>query len=164
MNRIIGGIFMNRIIERLRVEALGNRYWLSTQHGGADILDAMKHALAPDWTVDKVTDCNGEESVIILPASLDSAISFILYEEEARLVVATVRDDEWAGFSRFASLEAAVTALLAIVRQHTGMSSQAAERPLPDVHEAPAGTNLPAEPPAIGIGHLEGRFFIAPSA
>ncbi len=154
---------MDWIIERIRAEASAHHYWLKTQHGASDVLDILKQVLAPDWTVDRTTDCDGGESIIILPSSLESTVSFILYEEAGSIIVATIIDDEWAGISSFASFRAAVTALM-IMTRYSNRMRDADEPPEQDIREVPAAPEIRIEPEAIAIEHVAGRFFIAPLA
>lgn len=95
-------------------------------HSGQDDVIAMvSGALGPDWTVLRETDCEGDVSIIALPAEETGRTpSFILYEKDGQTHVASVRCDQWGLDLIFDSFSKAVDAFIA-----EALASSVAARP-----------------------------------
>jgi hypothetical protein len=78
-----------------------------------NVLEVLSEALGPTWTVHRETDCNGEISIIVLPAADDAEPVFVLYEKDGLAHVATVCEDAWEGDRGFFSFQDAVAGIIA---------------------------------------------------
>lgn len=82
-----------------------------------DIVTALSQGLGSAWVVEREIDCQGEISIIVLGAGEDDADNslptFIFYERDGLMQVATVTNDEWRAQRSFESAQAAVAMVIA---------------------------------------------------
>jgi hypothetical protein len=91
--------------------------WLLLPATAGEVVSVLSTALGADWAVERETDCEGEVSIIALPAGdVGRLPAFILYEKNGQTRIATVRSDEWERDRGFASFRQAVDALIVEAR------------------------------------------------
>ena len=84
------------------------------QQVSVDIVDELSAALGPKWDVMREIDYAGEASIIVLPAGdIDAMPTLIMYEEDGRTHVATIRGVERETNRAFSSFRHAVSAMIA---------------------------------------------------
>lgn len=92
-----------------------------------DIHAALSEALGAGWLVQRETNPDGEVSILVMAADDETNVlpTFMLYECDGLVQVATVQDDAWQHLSGFASAQAAVVAVVAIIASLPGTPSAA---------------------------------------
>ena len=88
-----------------------------------DIHAALSRVLSPDWIVQRETNPDGEMSILVMAADDETNVlpTFMLYECDGLVQVATVQDDAWQHLSGFASAQAAVAAIIAAIIPLSGI-------------------------------------------
>ncbi|HEY4041363.1 MAG TPA: hypothetical protein VGM32_05900 [Rhodopila sp.] len=81
-----------------------------------DVVAALTASLTPSWSAEREIDPSGETSVVVLSVSDNPAHpTFVLYEEEGLVQVATVVGDCWQSRRTFRTCQRAVAAIVAAV-------------------------------------------------
>ena len=103
---------MSRSINDHLTKSFSFKPWLF-HSGQGDVIALVSGALGSDWTVLRETDCEGDVSIIALPAEeTDRTPCFILYEKGGQAHVASVRRDKWDRDLSFDSFSEAVDAFI----------------------------------------------------
>ncbi|WP_428489561.1 hypothetical protein [Rhodopila sp.] len=80
-----------------------------------DSVSALSNALGSKWVVERWSDCGGDLSLIVFSRlEPDLMPTFVLFEQDGAIRLATVENDEWAIDRSFRSLCGAVDALIAM--------------------------------------------------
>jgi hypothetical protein len=75
----------------------------------------LEAALAPHWVVERVTDPDGDVSLIVLAADDDPALpTFLLHERDRAPHVAVIANDTWQSDRSFWVLSDACDAIIAL--------------------------------------------------
>jgi hypothetical protein len=89
--------------------------WLQDTLSPFDVVAALASALPSCWTVEREADPDGDLSIVVLPDCDEPAQpSFVLYEEDGFVQVATVIADTWHGKRTFPTCRRAVDAIVAM--------------------------------------------------
>ena len=85
------------------------------------ILQSIRAALGPTWSVEQEIDYLGEISIIAMPDDDEAAHpTLILFEKQGQAHVGVVHNDNWDSLIAFATRSAAVAALI-----DSGLKAQA---------------------------------------
>ena len=87
-----------------------------------DIQAALSVALGADWIVQREIDPDAEVSILAMAADdMDDTLpTFMLYERNGLVQVASVQDDAWQSHGGFANAHAAVAAIVAAIARLPG--------------------------------------------
>jgi hypothetical protein len=103
---------MAHAINRDLSKVFAHASWLLPREPARDVVEVLSEGLGPGWTVHRETDCEGDVSVIALPADEEAIPAFILYEKGGVARVATVRGDDWEGDWSSPSFELAIAMII----------------------------------------------------
>lgn len=79
-----------------------------------DVVTVLAASLTCAWGVERMIDPSGEVSIIVLPADDDPGrSSFVLYEKDGLVEVATIAGETWRGSRQFQTCQRAVAAIVA---------------------------------------------------
>ena len=89
--------------------------WLFLPAHSFDIVATLSDALGPAWLVQRETDCEAEMSILAMASGDDDNAlpTFVLYERDGLVHVATVQNEVWRPMHGFISPQEAVTAIVA---------------------------------------------------
>jgi hypothetical protein len=105
---------MVHLIAKLHAEALSDSAWLRDVLSAFDVVTALSDALTPTWTVQREIDHAGDLSIVVLPEPDDTALpSFVLYEGDGLVQVATIVGEDWQNTLSYPSCQRAVAAIAA---------------------------------------------------
>ena len=92
-----------------------------------DIHAALSSALSPDWIVQRETNPDGEMSILVMAADDETNVlpTFMVYECDGLVQLATVQDDAWQSPSGFATPQTAVAAIVAAIASLSNTPSAA---------------------------------------
>lgn len=103
------------LIAKHDTSILAARAWLGDAMSPFDVVAALTSALPSCWTVEREFDPTDDLSIVVLPVRDESAQpTFILYEENGFVAVATVIADSWHGKQTFPTCRRAVEAIVAM--------------------------------------------------
>jgi hypothetical protein len=87
--------------------------WLNAARLSFDVVAALTDGLGAAWEVVRNEDPFGEVAIVVFPADDAAGLpSFMLYENNGLVEVATVHDDVWSGSQVYANCPQAAAAIV----------------------------------------------------
>jgi hypothetical protein len=87
--------------------------WLSAARLSFDVVAALTDGLAANWEVVRNEDPFGEISIVVFPPDDSAGLpTFMLYESNGLVEVATLRDDVWTDSQVYANCPQAVAVII----------------------------------------------------
>jgi hypothetical protein len=109
-----GRCLMGHLSEKQYALASVAGFWPGDVLSRFDVVAALSAGLAPAWEVERAIDPSGELSVVVLPMGDDPAFpSFVLYEKDGLVEVATIAGETWQSTAQFPTCQSAVVGIVA---------------------------------------------------
>src|SRR5271154_3564384 len=100
---------MGHLVEQQYIHPRATKEWLRDAMSPFDVAATLSAALEPAWTVEREIDPSGDLTNIVLPTGDGSARSaFVLYEDDGRAHVGTIRGEIWQSKRAFPTCQRAV--------------------------------------------------------